>query len=102
MTTVLTYLQFHLAFLVPLALFLIATGFVSRTRIERGGLVGRAVARRYWGGVAIVTGVALVYTIPWDNYLIARGCGGTGRTQPSPHWGTLRSASTCSSSFSRG
>ncbi|UIO99200.1 lycopene cyclase domain-containing protein [Halobaculum sp. CBA1158] len=73
MTTVLTYLQFHLAFLVPLVLFLVATGFVSRTRIQGEEVLGSLADRRYWTGVAIVTGIALAYTIPWDNYLIARG-----------------------------
>ena len=84
MTTALTYLQFHLAFLVPAVLALIATGFVSRSPIEGTGAVRRDTAvtsgygRRYWIGVAIVTLVALAYTIPWDNYLIAVGVWGYG------------------------
>ncbi|MFA1612109.1 lycopene cyclase domain-containing protein [Halobellus rubicundus] len=74
MTTTLTYLQFHLAFLLPAVMLLVATGAVSRARIgesatpwSSGGL------RRYWVGVAIITVVAVVYTTPWDNLLIARG-----------------------------
>ncbi|QZX98974.1 lycopene cyclase domain-containing protein [Halobaculum rubrum] len=84
MTTVLTYLQFHLAFLVPAVLALTATGFVSRSHIGAPRAVGdSAVARsgygrRYWTGVAVVTLVALAYTVPWDNYLIAVGVWGYG------------------------
>ncbi|WP_081927065.1 lycopene cyclase domain-containing protein [Halobellus rufus] len=69
----LTYLQFHFAFVVPAVLLLAATGFVSRSHIPerlRARLTGW---REYWGGVAIVTVVALAYTTPWDNFLIGRG-----------------------------
>jgi lycopene cyclase domain-containing protein len=68
-----TYLQFHLAFLIPAVMLLIATAFVSRSRI--GEVAGQPLAsgRRYWTGVAIITVIALAYTTPWDNYLIARG-----------------------------
>jgi lycopene cyclase domain-containing protein len=67
-----TYLQFHLAFLLPAMMFMVATAFVSRTHV---GATVRAFGggRDYWSGVAIITVVALVYTTPWDNYLIARG-----------------------------
>ncbi|WP_251341753.1 lycopene cyclase domain-containing protein [Haloplanus halophilus] len=65
-----TYLQFHLAFLLPAMMLMVATAFVSRTRIAVRPL---GSGRRYWVGVAIVTVVALVYTTPWDNYLIATG-----------------------------
>ncbi|MFB6091190.1 MAG: lycopene cyclase domain-containing protein [Halobellus sp.] len=74
MTTTLTYLQFHLAFLVPAVMLLVATGFVSRARIgEDGTAWSGAGLRRYWIGVGIVTVVAVAYTTPWDNFLIARG-----------------------------
>jgi lycopene cyclase domain-containing protein len=66
-----TYLQFHLAFLLPAMLFMTATAFVSRGRTSAP--VARLTGRSYWLGVAIVTVVAVVYTTPWDNYLIARG-----------------------------
>jgi lycopene cyclase domain-containing protein len=66
-----TYLKFHLAFLVPALLFLVATGFVSRG--HAGSRRSLATDRSYWLGAAIVTAVALAYTVPWDNYLIARG-----------------------------
>jgi len=68
-----TYLQFHLAFLVPALMFMTATAFVSRPRLRNAGLWRLGAGRTYWVGVAIITVVALVYTTPWDNYLIARG-----------------------------
>jgi lycopene cyclase domain-containing protein len=82
MTTSFTYLQFHLAFLVPLVMLLLVTGFVSRTRITDTAARWDAGWRRYWVGVAIITLVALLYTTPWDNLLIARGVWwyGEGRT----------------------
>jgi lycopene cyclase domain-containing protein len=82
MTVPFTYLQFHLAFLVPAVLFLIATGFVSRSRAVDTDAEGLRGWRHYWSGVAIITVVALAYTTPWDNYLIARGVWwyGDGRT----------------------
>ncbi|WP_311170747.1 lycopene cyclase domain-containing protein [Halobellus ordinarius] len=73
MTSQLTYLQFHLAFLVPIAMFLIATGFVSRSRLDGLSTVRSTGRHSYWVGVAIITVIALAYTTPWDNYLIARG-----------------------------
>ncbi|SHH61309.1 lycopene cyclase domain-containing protein [Halobaculum gomorrense] len=84
MTTALTYLQFHLAFLVPAVLALTATGFVSRSHVEAAGAVRTdaggvsGYGRRYWTGVAVVTLAALAYTIPWDNFLIAVGVWGYG------------------------
>ncbi len=52
-----TYLQFHLAFTVPL---LLALGLLQ----PRGW--GR------WGPLALLTAVAFAWTTPWDNYLVAR------------------------------
>jgi lycopene cyclase domain-containing protein len=86
MTTPFTYVQFHLAFLVPAVLFLVATGFVSRSFDDRSatGTDGGSPRgwRHYWAGVAVITVVALAYTTPWDNHLIARGVWwyGDGRT----------------------
>jgi lycopene cyclase domain-containing protein len=73
MTTGPTYLQFHAAFTLPAVALLTATAFASRGRFGEATVWPRDGTRRYWGGVAIVTIVALVYTVPWDNYLIARG-----------------------------
>jgi len=79
-----TYVQFHLAFVVPAVLFLVATGFVSRSsRVGSDGDDERLHGwRHYWAGAAVITVVALAYTTPWDNYLIARGVWwyGDGRT----------------------
>lgn len=82
MTVPFTYIQFHLAFLVPAVLFLIATGFVSRSPSTGTATDQLRGWRHYWAGVVIITVVALVYTTPWDNYLIARGVWwyGDGRT----------------------
>lgn len=59
----LTYLEFHLLFLVPvlsvLSLSLLARG-VERLRLNLVGL-------------AVIVVLALLYTTPWDNYLIAQG-----------------------------
>lgn len=33
----------------------------------------RSMAPRRWAGVALMVAVALAYTTPWDNYLVARG-----------------------------
>jgi len=67
-----TYLQFHLAFLLPAVMLMIATAFVSRAQMS-AAVRPFGVGRTYWTGVAIITAIALVYTTPWDNYLIARG-----------------------------
>jgi lycopene cyclase domain-containing protein len=68
----LTYSQFHLGFLLPLLGVLVATATVTRSRTTRPTVwsIGAPV---YWVGVALVTFVAVLYTTPWDNYLIARG-----------------------------
>jgi len=68
-----TYLQFHLAFLLPALMLMIATAFVSRARLRALGRWHLGAHRTYWAGVAIITVVALAYTTPWDNYLIATG-----------------------------
>jgi len=68
-----TYLQFHLAFLVPALMLMVATAFVSRSRLRTAGIWRVGAGRTYWTGVAIITVVALAYTTPWDNYLIAEG-----------------------------
>jgi lycopene cyclase domain-containing protein len=59
-----TYLQFHAVFVVPplAALLLVARG---RPRV----LWRRAL----WVGVPVLAVLALAYTTPWDNHLIAEG-----------------------------
>lgn len=65
-----TYLQFHLVFtLPPLLLLTFVTWRASRVgQVPRSGLVAL--------GVHVL--LALVYTTPWDNYLIASGVWGYG------------------------
>jgi lycopene cyclase domain-containing protein len=70
-----TYLQFHLAFVVMALLALAPMVAVSRTR-ARGEPVW--ADNGYWAGVAIIVLVAVLYTVPWDNYLIANGVWGYG------------------------
>jgi lycopene cyclase domain-containing protein len=58
-----TYLEFHALFVTPPILALL---FVARVRFD---------SRRplEWAGVGLIVLIALVYTTPWDNYLIAVG-----------------------------
>jgi lycopene cyclase domain-containing protein len=56
----LTYLAFHLLFVVPP----LAALAVTATWRERPSL---------WPGVAVISVIAVAYTTPWDNYLIGRG-----------------------------
>ena len=53
----LTYLQFHLAFTLPV---LVALALLQRR------------TREPWWPLGVLVGVAFVYTTPWDNYLVAR------------------------------
>ena len=59
-----TYLSFHLAFTLPVLLVLAAL-----QRRPVGGVGGRAAL----GWLAAIVGLAVVYTTPWDNYLVYRG-----------------------------
>jgi lycopene cyclase domain-containing protein len=60
----LTYPQFHAVFVLPVFVALAAA-----TAVGRYGQ--RSVVRPF--AVGMVTLIALVYTVPWDNYLIQRG-----------------------------
>ena len=57
-----SYLQFHLIFIVPPILLLAAGGARIRPRLGSRGFLG----------VVLVPLIALVYTTPWDNYLVYR------------------------------
>lgn len=57
-----TYLSFHLVFILPPILILGTLLSVSRTRWD---------ARRRWA-IPLISVVAFSYTIPWDNYLVAQ------------------------------
>ncbi len=59
-----TYLQFHLVFLAPALLCL-----AYRRRRRRGSQ--QVVAP--WSAIALVAGIALLYTLPWDAALIGAG-----------------------------
>lgn len=63
-----TYLQFHLVFLLP-PLLILASGV-------RGAAA--RLGRRAWPALFAVPVVALVYTTPWDVHLIASGVWGYG------------------------
>ena len=56
-----TYLAFHLVFLLPPLLILLATGFPRPPRL--------------WAYLLMPL-IALVYTTPWDNYLVWQGVWG--------------------------
>lgn len=63
-----TYLQFHLVFLLPPLLLL---GALTRRAARRGELPRFGLA-----ALALHALVAFLYTTPWDNYLVARGVWG--------------------------
>ena len=65
--TVLTYLAFHAVFVVPPLVVLAVAAWHRRARLGRSAWRARGL------GLVILTLVALVYTTPWDNYLIERG-----------------------------
>lgn len=58
-----TYLTFHLIFLIPPILLMAAT--LPRPLGGTGGLRGRLA-------IPLLCGIAFTYTTPWDNYLVAR------------------------------
>ncbi len=58
-----TYLQFHLLFVLPPLLALVAVHRLARA----------PKPRRLGVALAAMAGIALIYTTPWDNFLVARG-----------------------------
>ncbi|GGO00840.1 MULTISPECIES: lycopene cyclase domain-containing protein [Haloarcula] len=62
MTPSLTYLQFHAVLVLPV---LAGLALTARYRL--------ASRRVVLSGTALLAALALVYTTPWDNYLVARG-----------------------------
>jgi lycopene beta-cyclase len=58
-----TYLGFHLVFIVPPLLVLL---YMARRAPARLG-------SRAWWTLPVVAAIALIYTTPWDNYLVYRG-----------------------------
>jgi lycopene cyclase domain-containing protein len=59
----LTYLEFHLLFIVPV-LSVLSLSLLARS-VE--------YFRLQLAGLAVIVALAVVYTTPWDNYLIAEG-----------------------------
>lgn len=60
--TTLTYLSFHAVFILPPLVLLALT---ARPRDHRRGVM--------YGGIGLMTLLALFYTTPWDSYLIWKG-----------------------------
>lgn len=58
-----SYLTFHLVFILPPILLMAAT--LPRSLYQVGG-------RRAQGAIPLIALIAFVYTTPWDNYLVAR------------------------------
>jgi lycopene beta-cyclase len=59
-----SYLTFHLVFILPVIALLAA--------LQPRPMAGVG-ARRAWAAIGLVCGIAFLYTIPWDNYLVYRG-----------------------------
>jgi lycopene cyclase domain-containing protein len=75
--TALTYFQFHLLFVAPPLLLL--AGATARRAVPavRVRVLGRRLDARVVG-VGLMILLALVYTTPWDSYLIQQGAWGYG------------------------
>jgi len=58
-----TYVEFHLLFTLPALVGLALVAGRDRRRVRRSTLLG----------VPLLAAIAVAYTTPWDNYLIARG-----------------------------
>lgn len=69
-----SYLEFLALFVVLPTLLLLALAFWFRRVRQSCGLP----LRRHWLGVAILAGIAFVWTTPWDNFLVARQVWGYG------------------------
>lgn len=59
-----SYLQFHLVFIVPPVILLL---FLCGKTLVRLGVF------RVWGGLALISFLAVTYTTPWDGFLIRQG-----------------------------
>ena len=65
MVTIMTYLEFHLIFNLPLSLLLL---FLVRNRITAG----------HWKWIGLVCLIVLAFTFPWDSWAVGRGIWGFG------------------------
>lgn len=71
-----TYLQFHAVFILP---WLVVFAGLTLWAVRSGRPVAEGLTandRLAWYALAAHVAVALVYTTPWDNYLVARGIWG--------------------------
>jgi lycopene beta-cyclase len=68
-----TYLQFHLVFLLPPIVLLV---WLARSDARRRVLPAGEDPRVHRASLAVLALLALVYTTPWDNYLVYRGVWG--------------------------
>ena len=55
-----TYLEFHIYFLLP-AIIVLAAFVTYRKKVRAGG----------YAGMILLVAIAVIYTTPWDNYLVA-------------------------------
>lgn len=58
-----SYLQFHLIFNLPVLLLLL---WLARSRLETA----------HWKWIAIICGIVILATTPWDNWAVHRGIWG--------------------------
>ncbi len=68
-----TYLQFHFVFLIPPIVGLL---LLARRDARRIVSPGSEDPRTHQASLAVLALLALVYTTPWDNYLVYRGVWG--------------------------
>lgn len=71
-----TYLQFHLVFIIPWLIGLgLWTWWEMRTKSPSPHLAGAYSPNNRWSWLwyFLLPMIALVYTTPWDNYLVYRG-----------------------------
>ena len=65
-----TYLQYHLAFIVPLLLLLLALTWRQTRRGQPVAGEFRPENKWAWTTFLLFPLIPLIYTTPWDNYLV--------------------------------
>jgi len=71
-----TYLYFHFVFVIPVIIAVIAL-----TRMEKKVHVPKRIS-----GIVFLALIALIYTTPWDNYLVASGIWSYGEGRVMESW----------------
>lgn len=79
-----TYLQYHGLFILPPLLALIAWSVLD---VQRGLPLAGHPHRRALMMLGLHVGIAVIYTTPWDNYLVARGIWYYGADRVIGTWG---------------